>query len=863
MKRHFFKNASLLGALFLTLAVLAGCSKKEEASSITVAMPEWSKLTGKNGKSEVGSLSTIKVVSRVMINISGPDIVNQIVYIWDLNSVYQGGATIPEPPAEHTLTVPRGSNRLIQVLAIIEEMDTEQGSSGGQMSFYYGETVKSIANAVVPVSIALAAESTASAGEGSISGRYFFSDGSTPTGPVDMYYAPIGRRPMVVESTSVFSGHFHFFLLPTIPFTFQMRNSGISLFKNVTTSSFTSLHSEQLLQIDVPAGYRERGGSSSREYRPKRTKIVGFVGPGATLTSRRVCYTDLSGPLTGFYTTAAGSTEILWSPASASTDDIRIPGGGYGSSVGTCDPPYDTFGYTNYDLSIDNIATGDSPIDGRGPFAALYPGGTERSYLTGKVVSGNKVEYEWSYLHGVAGQSVDGVGLFYKVFSATEKMDDRWHDNAPCNQLQNLGFTEITRVPVGANPSSPVTKYEWTPPNVTAFNDGKLKAVICPYTNSKPGYYDFAVSHYVRSGGSYPTATKISVSSVTEPNVVTAAGARQYVSENTCTVLRIATTDASGNVLRRANTNGSTQVSVQIVGAPAGAKLYSNPNCTSPVSGVSSLNPFLNGEVGVVSILADNTVTDIDVAVTDITSGGTPLPAMTHFLTRISPQSATEIRTVVRPAIKSWQCYPIGFLRGRMGATVFIGESGSVGTVYEVPLSNLTYYNDDQCMSISSPGLLLAANQTFNMKFFRYTGSDTSLNLSPDITEFAGLSQGTTTVSVSAPAAPSNVRYEISNNVGVNACNPFKLVLNNSQNEFSPHGSDVVVTYNFSTSPAAGEGFFTDSGCSVQAGPSVTITSGSIKSDTLYFRWTSAISPLTLGGTSTLPVSNVNISVGP
>jgi len=165
----------------------------------------------------------------------------------------------------------------------------------------------------------------------------------------------------------------------------------------------------------------------------------------------------------------------------------------------------------------------------------------------------------------VVGNSVDGVGIFYKAVPATESMNDRWHDNAPCNQLSSFGFTELTRVPAGTV-ATPVISYNWTTPNLTvmtAFNAGRLKTVICPYTNSKPGYYDFAVSHYQQSGGGgEPTATKLSVSAVTEPTVVTSAALRQQVSESTCTVLKIATTDSSGNVLRRANTTGSPQVSV-------------------------------------------------------------------------------------------------------------------------------------------------------------------------------------------------------------------------------------------------------------------------------------------------------------
>jgi hypothetical protein len=872
MKKDLF---SQIGGLVLSFAVsisaisvFSGCTRKEETSSITVAMPDWNKLTGKEhgkavGKNSVGTLSTIKVVSRVMINVSGPDIQNQIVYIWELGDNYQGAGAIPTPPAEYTLTVPRGPNRLIQVLAILAEIDTSSqgGGDGGAMMFYYGETLKSIANAVEPVTIALAQESTATAGDGSISGRYFFADGSTPTGPVDMYYAPIGRRPMVVESTSVFSGHFHFFLLPTVPFTFRMRNSGVPLFENVTTDSFTTRYSDRLLQIAVPSGYRDNGGGGSREFRTARTKVVGFAGPGAALVGRAVCYPTPSGPLPDLYDAATGGNQIQWSPNSSSSTDVRVLGGGIGTADGQCSA-YTNVGVNSFPIYIDNLMNGDSPLGNRGPFELFDLGSGQGGSFLDVAVDNGKLAIKWKYLAEVVGNSVDGVGIFYKVFPATESMDDRWHEKAPCNQLSSFGFTEITRVPAG-NPADPIDFYDWTTPNttaMTAFNSGRLKTVVCPYANSKPGYYDFAVSHYKQSGGGGgPTATKLSVSSVTEPTVVSSLGGRQQVSGSTCTVLKIATTDSAGNVLRRANTSGSAKVSVQ---APNGVKLFTNQDCTAPYGGASSVSPYLINNVAVVGVLADATVNEFDLTVTDITVGGSPLPPLTHYVTRISPLPAAQILTVVSTNIKSWQCYPIGFVRGRANGANFIGESGSTGTLFVAPVENVSYYNDYNCSSTAPPGVYLAANQSFSKRFFRYIGADPSINLTPDITEFPGLTQGSTAINVSPPAAPTRLRFEISNTLSTNDCHGFRVVAVNGQGEYSPLPTSQTVTYNFSTAPGSNDGIFSDDDCADPAGTNVSIATGMTKSATYYFRWSNPISPLTLSGTSTpLPVSPVNITV--
>ncbi len=472
MKRILFRFSELTVAIaisFASLGLFSGCTKKQESSSITVSMPDWSKLTSKQQGKSVGALSKVTVVSRVMINITGPDIQNPAVYVWELGD-YGAARSIPTPPAEHTLTVPRGSNRLIQVLAILEEMDTEGGGGGGPMTFYYGDTVKSIANSVEPVSITLS-QSATSSGDGSISGRHFFADGSTPTGPVDMYFAPAGKRPMIVESTSIFSGHFHFYLLPTVPFTFRMRESGIPLFENVTVGSFTSQASDRLLQIAVPAGFRDFGGGGIREPVGNRTKVVGFTGPGAGIVGRSVCYPTPTGPLAGFYDAATGGAEVLWNSASGLATEARILGGGIGTADGQCST-YTETGVNSFEIWIDDLTNGDSPIGNRGPFTQFDLGGGRGSSHLDVTEGVSNLVVKWSYLAGVVGQSVDGVGIFYKVFAAGENIDDRWHDNAPCNQLPAMGFTEVTRVAAG-DPADPTISYTWTNANLTAFNSGR------------------------------------------------------------------------------------------------------------------------------------------------------------------------------------------------------------------------------------------------------------------------------------------------------------------------------------------------------------------------------------------------------
>mgnify|MGYP001466693473 FL=1 len=245
-----------MSSLAIALSVSFGCTKKAEVTSVNMQMPDWSKLTQKNGKT--GALSIVKVVDRVMINISGPDIPTPIVYIWQLDRDNLSSEVIPTPPAEFELTVPRGSSRLIQVLTLIQDYNTATQDKEGEMVFYYGDVTKNLVNSVEPVNIALAVASN-STGEGSISGRYFNADGSTPTGVVNMYFAPPGKNPMIVERTSIFSGYFNFFLLPDVPFTYRLEN-GTVLFSSITTASFATGLGGRAMNVSVPQGYREHGG---------------------------------------------------------------------------------------------------------------------------------------------------------------------------------------------------------------------------------------------------------------------------------------------------------------------------------------------------------------------------------------------------------------------------------------------------------------------------------------------------------------------------------------------------------------------------------------------------------------------------
>lgn len=844
-----------LSSLAIALSVSFGCTKKAEVTSVNMQMPDWSKLTQKNGKT--GALSIVKVVDRVMINISGPDIPTPIVYIWQLDRDNLSSEVIPTPPAEFELTVPRGSSRLIQVLTLIQDYNMATQDKEGEMVFYYGDVTKNLVNAVEPVNIALAVASN-STGEGSISGRYFNADGSTPTGVVNMYFAPPGKNPMIVERTSIFSGYFNFFLLPDVPFTYRLEN-GTVLFSSITTASFATGLGGRAMNVSVPQGYREYGGGGSRSFVSPRGKILGFFGPGAGLTTREMCFPTSVVAISGFYDAAVSGDPIYWNFNSANQADARVITGGTADSGGLC-AGGGTFGTQILSLNANRLIYGDSPLPMRGPFQE-FTQGSYSSFLNVTQTGATQLLVDWEYLPGVVGNSVDGVGIFYRVFGVNENLDDEWHDSAPCNKLSEYGYSEITRVAAG---SGPVSAYTWNTSAsvISSRNAGRLKTLVCPYTNARSGYYDFAVTHY-NSSGYTPSATQIMATSLTEPSATYSAATPHRVARQTCTAIRVRMADFSGKPAPRAESSGTMTVNVDVGGAMA--SLFEDPNCTMPMGGAFDWNYSLHHEFEtVIYIRGDlSQTTDYQLTISDVTPGGTPLPSLTHHIRPVTPATATHLVAMAATNVVRWQCYPYTISSGVLDGGALVANSPPTSlsiTLNSTP--GLDWYSDSNCSTYESPSTFIDITSTMTKRYFRYSAVTNSVALTP-VSNIAGLSMSGPSPAATDPAAPTRLRLEGIGSPYNSSCVPVRLVAFNQMSQVSPTGSPQNVSVSFSNDPMAGEGLFSDPSCTPGTEVStVSLTSGQAISNTpLYFRW-NATGPLSILGTGgTLPFETLTTDV--
>lgn len=848
-----------LSSLAIALSVSFGCTKKAEVTSVSMQMPDWNKLTQKNGKT--GALSIVKVVDRVMINISGPDIPTPIVYIWQLDRDNLSSEVIPTPPAEFELTVPRGSSRLIQVLTLIQDYNTATQNKEGEMVFYYGDVTKNLVNAVEPVNIALAVASN-STGEGSISGRYFNADGSTPTGVVNMYFAPPGKNPMIVERTSIFSGYFNFFLLPDVPFTYRLENGAV-LFNSITTASFATGLGGRAIHVSVPQGYREYGGGGSRSFVSPRGKILGFFGPGAGLTTREMCFPTSVVAISGFYDAAVSGDPIYWNFNSANQADARVITGGTASSGGLC-AGGGTFGTQILSLNTNRLIYGDSPLPMRGPFQE-FTQGSYSSFLNVTQTGATQLLVDWEYLPGVVGSSVDGVGIFYRVFGVNENLDDEWHDSAPCNKLSEYGYSEITRVAAG---SGPVSAYTWntTASVISSRNAGRLKTLICPYANARSGYYDFAVTHY-NSGGYTPSATQIMAKSLTEPSTTYSAATPHRVARETCTAIQVRMADFSGKPAPRAESLDTMTVNVDVGGAMA--LLFEDANCTQPMGGVSSLDYGLHhGFETVIFVRGDlSQTTDYQLTISDVTAGGTPLPSLTHHIRPVTPAPVTHLLAMAATNVVRWQCYPYTISSGVLDGMALVANSPISAVSISLPnTAGLEWYYDSNCMTHASPGTFIDINSSMTKRYFRYTAPSNSMSLTPS-GDTGGLTRLGPTLQATDPAAPTRLRLEGigSTYSSSSSCVPIRLVAFNQLGQVSPTGSPQNISVSFSNVPMAGEGLFSDSSCTPGNEVStVSLNLGQAISTTpLYFRW-NITGPLSILGTGgTLPFETLTTEVQP
>ncbi len=462
-------------ALGLLLVLMTGCTRQvTDNAKISLSL------------GSLGNRSqSASAVTHIVINVRGPLMPGDIVWNWD---AHQGGNIVSAPAAIY-LDVPKGADRLFQIL-VVEENDS------GSMQFLYGDTVKTLSNSTEDVSLAVDYIGSGSGTEAEVGGRYVRGDGTFPTGALDLMFQPpgTGRPAMKIFSTAMIAGWFQLFLIDGAPFSYRWVHDGTYLYNNISFNDTEFSPAGDLLyrlHVVRPAGYSyyQRDGVYVTEPRATGRVIAGFFGPGAATyaASKPVCY-SVAQPMQSFYTTISHTTAMQWDPVNptSATSAGRLNDiGGLPAADTTCSAGTAFLDRFMFDGKY--AANGkDRAFGFRGVFVSPQNGSTITStYGT------NQVTLSWNLLPGVSA-AIDGIAVYsHPNFSGGMETGG---DGVECEKLGALGFTYI-------GDAAP-TDTSFIIPTATEFQS-TTKAALCPFKYNYAGKskFMFTGARYENYGG--------------------------------------------------------------------------------------------------------------------------------------------------------------------------------------------------------------------------------------------------------------------------------------------------------------------------------------------------------------------------
>lgn len=790
------RNRLAIGLIFL---LTTACTRQMN-DNVTISLSLGSNISGQTTS---GSQPT-----HIVINVRGPLMPNDVVWSWD---AHQNGTIVP-PPANIVLDVPKGPDRLFQILVVSE-------NESGQMQFLYGDTLKTLAASAEDVSISVA--SIGSGGEeAEIGGRYLTGDDVGPTGVLELLFQPpgTGRPAMKIFNTAMVNGWFQLFMINGAPFTYRWLHSGATLFSGngFSDPEFTPASAlDHKLHLIRPAGYsyyQKGGGVYVTEARAAARVIGGYFGPAAATYGKPACYTAAQ-TMQSFYSDIGHTTAILYDPTSTAvtkTRRLNNQGGvsfGSGSCVGG-DPFIDW-------IKVDGKYAGNGRDQTFG-FRGIFVSPPNSSTIASTYNSGTQVmTLSWTFLPDVIGTNgVDGVAIYaHPDFDGGMEMGG---DGIDCEKLQSVGFSWV-----GDSSSSPFAF------PVTTANQSTTKAALCPYKLNYAGKakYLFPGTRYENQGGGGGGSSG--------PMLVWKAGgggtATGTIQNNNCYNFEI-----------EAMENGSPDIqgaalSISVQNSGPSASLYDAPDCGgAPITGSTTIATGYSKRA--VSFLSTNngyknynfSASGYSPASADLSvySGVDANKLEIAFLptaTAVGRCVMGEIRlenSVPEPAVNSG------------ATTVTLTYSGASG-----------FYSDYNC---TTPLTGVASNElnipplTQRINFF-FKATATQASSPVTVTAPSPFAGGSDTYNVQV--GTSNVTQYGGNiytppSYFYNSCYAFEV---NPLNEIGARVSVAAATTVTVSTASAGVNFYSDSGCSTSLGTStnVNISSGNDFSQPLWFKGTS------------------------
>lgn len=312
-----------LGILFTLL--FTGCTRPESnQSKLNFSLPN------KSSQMKLGDVSKLATLSHVVINVTGSGMPGPFVFNWDAEN--------PNPSCTGdvcSLVVPSGDNRLIQVLAVYEDIDT---AGQAVMDFQYGDVVKSLSTQDEYVSVgvtSLMSGGSVAVTEAEIVGRYLETADWGPTGKLEIRYSPPNKPSLLLSTEEMYGGWFRAFGLIGVPFQYVLNGKVIF---NGDPAQLDQKLGQNLMKVSWPEYYESYNGSSGEKLRSAKVQYIGFIGPAASSTTHKVCYPDATGGVAGAYVALNSTTKINWDPVSTNPAYVRVINGGLsGSDLSACE----------------------------------------------------------------------------------------------------------------------------------------------------------------------------------------------------------------------------------------------------------------------------------------------------------------------------------------------------------------------------------------------------------------------------------------------------------------------------------------------------------------------------------------------
>ncbi len=428
---------TLLLSLLLVISI-GGCSRLEvPATKFTFFIPQQKTLSSKSTQSTLGTLQ------HVIINVRGPGIAAPISMTYDANS--HDSSAPQELPSIYTLEIPSGSSRLIQILAVYSQENSKNSA------FFYGDSTVNLNGGEVAVDIPMSLRGSGSTQSGRIAGRYFSSDGSTPSGVIESQFSPAtDKPPMIITKSSMTAGWFTAFALEDIPMDIVLSGTGQKIFERVELNSLT-FSNNKAMKVTAPPLYQSFGGTYGQE-REGTSVAMGFFGPGIP-SGHKICYTHANHTYTNLYVDSTRTTKVEWDAASTRAGNVTAT---KHATITTCSPTDLALAFNSvytFDPRVFDKWSGDSGLSGIFGIFKI-PGYESQMGIPVSVSFDRSGQFtsQFSLLPGIS-NSYDAIGIYYRALNSPR--DYERGEEYPCTAIATggYGFRQIGTIPLIAGTS--------------------------------------------------------------------------------------------------------------------------------------------------------------------------------------------------------------------------------------------------------------------------------------------------------------------------------------------------------------------------------------------------------------------------